>query len=191
MNQIRIQPFALPNFRFLSGEILDIEIGYETYGELNPARDNAILICHYWTGTSHAAGKYAPSDALPAWWDALIGPGKVIDTDKYFVICPNTLANVQARDPNVISTGPASIDPRTRKPYGSCFPRVTFRDMVRVQRALVEHLGIARLRAIGGPSGGGMQALEWACEYPDFMDKIFGVCTFGRSNAFFTLGIYR
>ncbi len=191
MDSAKIHRFALPNFRFLSGETLDVEIGYETYGELNRARDNAILICHYWTGTSHAAGKYAPSDPLPGWWDGLIGPGKAIDTNRFFVICPNTLANVQARDPIVISTGPASIDPHTGKPYGSRFPRVTIRDMVHVQRPLMEHLGIAQVRAVGGPSGGGMQALEWVCEYPDFADKIFGVCTFGRSNPFFTMGIYR
>ncbi len=191
MDKIKKQRFHLPDFRFLSGETIDVEIGYETYGQLNPARDNAILVCHYWTGTSHAAGMYTPDDPLPGWWDALIGPGKAIDTDRSFVICSNTLANVQANDPNVISTGPASIDPVTGTAYGSRFPRLTFRDMARVQRALMDYLGVTHLRAVGGPSGGGMQALEWACEYPDFMDKIFGVCTFGRSSPFFTMGIYR
>lgn len=191
MNRIEKQRFFLPNFRFLSGEVMDVEVGYETYGRLNPARDNAVLICHYWTGTSHAAGRYTPDDPLPGWWDTLIGPGKAIDTDHTFVICSDTLANVQAHDPNVISTGPASVDPATGKPYGNRYPRVTFHDMVHVQRALMDHLGITHLRAVGGPSGGGMQALEWACTYPDFMDKVFGVCTFGRSNAFFTTGVYR
>ena len=191
MNSITKHHFSHPNFRFLSGDVLDVEIGYETYGELNDARDNAILICHYWTGTSHAAGRYAPEDELAGWWDALIGPGRAIDTKRRFVICSDTLANVQAFDPMVISTGPASLDPSTGKAYGSRFPTVTFPDIVNVQRSLMDHLGIEHLRAVGGPSGGGMQALEWACSYPDFMDKVFGVCTFGRSSPNFTLGIYR
>jgi len=191
MDKIEKQRFFLPNFRFQSGEVMDVEVGYETYGQLSPARDNAVLVCHYWTGTSHAAGRYTPDDPLPGWWDTLIGPGKAIDTDHTFVICSDTLANVQPFDPHVISTGPASLDPATGRPYGSRFPRVTFRDVVHVQRAMMDHLGIAHLRAVGGPSGGGMQALEWACTYPDFMDKVFGVCTFGRSNAFFTMGVYR
>lgn len=191
MPTVRKQRFTLPNFRFQSGDVLDVEIGYETYGELNAAGDNAILICHFWTGTSHAAGKYTPADPLPGWWDALIGPGKAIDTDRFFVICSDTLANVQAFDPMVISTGPASLNPATGKPFGSSFPPVSFGDIVHVQRALMDALGIAHLAAVGGPSGGGMQALEWACRYPDFVSKAFGVCTFGRSSPAFTLGIYR
>ena len=191
MDSIPKHTFSLPQFRFLAGDTLDIQIGYESYGELNAARDNAILICHYWTGTSHAAGRYTPEDALPGWWDVLIGPGKPVDTDRFFVICSDTLANVQAFDPNVTSTGPATCNPATGKPYGSQFPRLTFRDIVHVQRKLMDHLGISHLRAVGGPSGGGMQALEWATTYPDFMDKAFGVCTFGRSNTFITTGIYR
>jgi homoserine O-acetyltransferase len=185
------QRFDLPNHRLLSGAVLDVEVGYETYGALNERRDNAVLVCHYWTGTSHAAGRYIPEDPLPGWWDALIGAGKAIDTQRLFVVCADTLANVQARDPTVISTGPSSIDPATGKPWGSRFPIVTLRDMVHVQRALMDHLGIKHLRAVGGPSAGGMQALEWACTYPEFMDKVFGVCTYGRSNAFFTMGVYR
>ncbi len=191
MNHIPKYRFDYPQFNFQDGGVLDVAVGYETYGTLNAARDNAILICHYWTGTSHAAGKYAPDDPLPGWWDALIGPGKAIDTDRFFVICSDTLANVQAFDPQVTSTGPASLDPATGKPFGSRFPTVTFRDMVHVQKGLLDHLGVAHLHAVGGPSGGGMQALEWACSYPEMMDKVFGVCTFGRSSAFFTTGIYR
>lgn len=191
MDAIKKQSFGLPNCRLLSGSTLDIEVGYETYGQLNAAGNNAVLVCHYWTGTSHAAGRYAAADPLPGWWDALIGPGKVIDTNHFFVVCSDTLANVQAHDPNVISTGPASIDAATGEPYGSRFPVLTMRDMVHVQRALMDHLGITHVHAVGGPSAGGMQALEWACTYPDFMDKVFGVCTHGRSNAFFTLGVYR
>ena len=191
MDSVQKLSFTRPNFHFLSGQSFDVTIGYETYGELNAARDNAILLCHYWTGTSHAAGRYTSADPAPGWWDALVGPGKPIDTARYFVICSDTLANVQAHDPNVISTGPASIDPVSGQPYGSRYPVVTFRDMVHVQHALLTHLGISKLHAVGGPSGGGMQALEWAVTYPDFATRIFGVCTFPRSSAWFTMAVYR
>ncbi len=191
MNNIKKYRQAIRNFKFLCGESLDIEISYETYGRLNDSGDNAILICHYWTGTSHAAGKYEAGDVLPGWWDALIGPGKAIDTDLNFVICTDTLSNVQANDPWVSSTGPASTDPKTGKPFGSHFPILTFRDIVQAQRLLLDQLGIRHLKAVGGPSGGGMQALEWAVTYPDFMDKVFAVNSFGRSSAFFTMAVYR
>ncbi len=191
MNNISKHRFTIQDFKFLCGEILDVEIGYETYGTLNEPGDNAILVCHYWTGTSHAAGKYEPTDSMPGWWDALIGPGKAIDTDQNFVICTDMLSNVQANDPMVFSTGPASTDPGTGKPYGSRFPRLTFRDSVRAQRTLMEHLGVRHLKAVGGPSAGGMQALEWSVSYPDFMDKVFAVNSFGRSSPFFTMGIFR
>jgi homoserine O-acetyltransferase len=182
---------VIPDFKFLSGECLDIEISYETYGTLNEAGDNAFLVCHYWTGTAHAAGRYKDNDPLPGWWDSLIGPGKAIDTNAYFVICTDTLANVQANDPMVFSTGPASTDPKTGKPFGSRFPVLTFRDIVKAQRSLLDQLGIKHLVAVGGPSGGGMQALEWAVSYPDFMDRVFAVNSFGRSSAFFTMAVYR
>ena len=191
MNNIKKHRQAIRDFEFLSGESLDIEISYETYGRLNESCDNAILICHFWTGTSHAAGKYSTEDPLPGWWDVLIGPGKAIDTDLNFVICTDTLSNVQANDPGVFSTGPASIDPKTGKPHGSHFPTLTFRDIVQAQRVLLDQLGIRHLKAVGGPSGGGMQALEWAVTYPDFMDKVFAVNSFGRSSAFFTMAVYR
>ncbi len=191
MNTVKKYTFSYPDFHFLDGHVLDVNVGYETYGQLNEQRNNAILLCHFWTSTSHAAGWYTADDSLPGWWDILIGPGKAIDTNRYFIICSDTLANVQAFDPLVISTGPASIDPHTGKPYGSRFPAVTFRDMVQVQKALLNRLGIPHLHAVGGPSAGGMQALEWACTYPDFMNKMFGISTYGRSSAFFTMGIYR
>jgi homoserine O-acetyltransferase len=191
LDKIQKQRQVIRNFEFLAGATLDIEISYETYGTLNDAGDNAILICHYWTGTAHAAGRYSASDALPGWWDALIGPGKTIDTNVNFVICSDTLANVQANDPMVSSTGPASTDPNTGKPWGSRFPVLTFRDIVNAQRALLDRLGVEHLVAVGGPSGGGMQALEWAVTYPDFMDRVFAVNSFGRSSAFFTMAVYR
>ena len=191
MNNIEKHRLTIPDFNFLCGRTLDIEIGYETYGRLNASGDNAILVCHFWTGTSHAAGRYSAADALPGWWDGLIGPGKTIDTDRYLVICPDMLSNVQANDPMVISTGPASINPDTGEPWGSQFPTLTFRDIVNAQKMLMDHLGIRHLKAIGGPSAGGMQALEWAVSYPDLMDKVFAVTSFGRSSAFFTMAVFR
>jgi homoserine O-acetyltransferase/O-succinyltransferase len=168
--------FELPELTTTSGRtIKDVRVGWESYGTLNADKSNAILICHFFAGTSHAAGKYAESDPLPGYWDAIIGPGKAIDTDKYFVFSSDTLVNINANDPNVVTTGPASIDPATGKPYGLTFPIVTFGDFVRVQKALVDSLGIKKLRAVAGPSGGGLQTYEWAATYPDMMERIMPV----------------
>src|SRR5882724_6481095 len=110
--------FGMPELRTISGAtIRDVKVGWESYGSLNAERSIAILICHYFSGTSHAAGRYAMSDPLPGYWDAIIGPGKAVDTDKYFVVSSDTLVNVNANDPMVTTTGPASIDPATGKPY--------------------------------------------------------------------------
>ncbi|HZD54611.1 MAG TPA: homoserine O-acetyltransferase [Candidatus Aquicultoraceae bacterium] len=138
-----------------------ITIAYETYGELNADRSNAILILHALSGDSHAAGKYSEEDRHPGWWDNTIGPGKAFDTDKYFVICSNVVGGCQG------STGPASINPATGKEYGLSFPMITIHDMVRAQVRLIDHLGIDRLLAVTGGSMGGMQALRWAVSYPD------------------------
>jgi homoserine O-acetyltransferase len=168
--------FELPELTTISGKtIRNVRIGWESYGTLNAERSNAILICHYFSGTSHAAGKYQETDLLPGYWDALIGPGKAIDTDKYFVFSSDTLVNQNANDPMVTTTGPASIDPQTGKPYGMSFPLVTIGDFVRVQKALVDHLGIAKLHAVVGPSMGGLQTYEWAATYPDMMERIVPV----------------
>ena len=165
--------FELPEYRTLGDALVkNVAIGYETYGALNAARDNAILVCHYFSGTSHAAGRYAADDPLPGYWDAIISPGKAVDTDKYFVIASDTLVNLNARDPQVITTGPASLDPATGKSYGLSFPAVTIADFVRVQKALVDSLGIARLHAVMGPSMGGLQTFEWAATYPECVGRI-------------------
>jgi homoserine O-acetyltransferase len=140
-----------------------VEVGYETWGTLNAAGDNAILVCHALTGDAHAAGKYTPSDARLGWWDPLIGPGRALDTRRYFVVCANILGGCQG------TTGPVSLDPATGRPYGSAFPTVTVRDMVRVQHALLRALGVRRLAAVAGGSLGGMQVLEWLVSYPDFV----------------------
>jgi homoserine O-acetyltransferase len=160
--------FELPVLTTVSGKtIRDVRVGWESYGTLNAERSNAILICHFFSGTSHAAGKYRDSDPLPGYWDAIIGPGKAIDTDKYFVFSCDTLVNVNANDPMVTTTGPASMDPATGKPYGMNFPLVTIGDFVRVQKALVDQLGIEKLHAVMGASMGGLQTYEWAATYPD------------------------
>ncbi|HXW19999.1 MAG TPA: homoserine O-acetyltransferase [Roseiarcus sp.] len=168
--------FELPEFRTLSGRTIErVRIGWESYGELNAEKSNAILVCHYFSGASHAAGRYAESDPLPGYWDAIIGSGKAIDTDKYFVFSSDTLVNINAFDPTVVTTGPASINPATGKPYGLDFPLVTIGDFVRVQKALVDSLGIRKLRAVIGPSMGGLQTYEWAASYPDMMERIMPV----------------
>jgi homoserine O-acetyltransferase/O-succinyltransferase len=181
------QRFTMPELRLVSGALLrDVAVGYETYGELNAARDNAILVCHYFSGTSHAAGRYRPDDPLPGYWDSIIGPGKAVDTNRYFVIASDTLVNFNANDPNVVTTGPASTDPATGRPYGLSFPAVAIADFVRVQKALVDSLGITRLRAVMGPSMGGLQTFEWAASYPHFMERIIPAIAAPTFNGWLT-----
>ena len=168
--------FALATYTTVGGRALpNVRVGYETYGTLNAAGDNAIFIPHFFTGTSHAAGKYKPGDAAPGYWDAIIGAGKPIDTDKYFVVSADALVNVNTRDPNVITTGPATTDPATGKPYGMTFPVVSYRDSVRVHKALLDSLGVKKLHAVVGASGGSIQAMEWAAVYPDFVERVVHV----------------
>jgi len=150
-----------------------ITVAYETYGHLNAAKDNAVLIPHALTGDSHCASHH-PGDE-PGWWEGLVGPGKAIDTERYFVICPNVLGGCQG------TTGPASIDPETGRPYGSRFPVITIRDMVRVHKALIDHLGLERVHMVIGGSMGGMQTLEWGVAYSDITDGIVAIATPGRS----------
>jgi len=138
-----------------------ITLAYETYGALNEEKSNAILIFHALSGDAHAAGMHHPNDEKPGWWDSMIGPGKAFDTDRYFVICANTIGGCKG------STGPSSINPRTGRPYGLDFPVFTIRDIVRSQRALIDHLGIDRLLAVAGGSMAGMETLEWAITYPN------------------------
>jgi homoserine O-acetyltransferase len=150
---------------------------YETYGELSPQRDNAILIFHALSGDAHVAGYHAPEDPKPGWWDCMVGPGKPFDTSKYFVICANVIGGCKG------STGPASIDPQTGKPYGLRFPLVTIGDMVRAQKRLIEYLGIERLLAVTGGSMGGMMALDWAVRYPQATASVLATATSARLNA--------
>lgn len=138
-----------------------ITLAYETYGTLNAAASNAILLTHALSGDAHAAGYHTPSDRKPGWWDTMVGPGKAFDTDKYYVICSNVIGGCQG------STGPSSVNPDTGKPYALDFPIITIGDMVKAQRVLIRHLGISKLFAVAGGSMGGMQVLEWVTRYPD------------------------
>ena len=168
--------FTLPSYTTVGGKtIKDVKVGYETYGKLNAAGDNAIFVPHFFTGTSHAAGRYAPSDAAPGYWDPIIGAGRPIDTDKYFVISADTLVNLNTKDPNVVTTGPSTINPETGKPYGLAFPVVSYRDSVRVHKALLDQLGVKKLQAVVGASGGSIQAMEWAALYPDLVQRVVQV----------------
>ncbi len=148
-----------------------VDVAYETYGSLDEKGDNAVLICHALSGSAHVAGYHSPEDTKPGWWDEQIGPGKSIDTNKYFAICPNFLGSCYG------TTGPGSINPATGKPYGLDFPIITIADMVRVQKLLLDKLGIKQLLAVIGGSMGGMQVLQWAIEYPDFVKSAIPIAT--------------
>lgn len=166
-------PFVFENGQTIS----HVDIAYETYGTLNEKGDNAVLVLHGLTGSSHAAGKYAPYNKTVGYWDGMIGPGKVIDTDKYFVVAPNVIGSCRG------STGPASICHETGEPYGMSFPIVTIRDMVRSQKPLLDHLGVKRLVLVTGGSMGGMQAYEWAVMYPDIIEAVCPVASSARLSA--------
>ncbi|HYG90867.1 MAG TPA: homoserine O-acetyltransferase [Azospirillum sp.] len=177
--------FEMPSYRTTGGEtIKNVRIGWESYGTLNAAKDNVILITHYFSGNSHAAGKYKPDDKAPGYWDAIIGPGKPLDTDKYFIISSDTLVNLGAKDPTVVTTGPASINPDTGKPYGMGFPLVTIRDFVEVQKALLDSLGITSLHAVMGASMGSLQAFEWAAAHPGMVKRVIPVIGGAEASAF-------
>jgi homoserine O-acetyltransferase/O-succinyltransferase len=178
------QVFELATFTTQSGRTLkNVKVGWESYGALNPDKSNAILICHFFTGTSHAAGKYAEAEKVPGYWDAVIGPGKAIDTSKFFVLSSDTLVNLNAPDKSVTTTGPASIDPDTGKPYGMSFPVVSIRDFIEVQKKLVDSLGIKKLVLVGGASMGGLQTYEWAGAYPDMVGRIMPVIASAEADA--------
>ena len=161
-----------------SGQTLwPVALAYETYGTLNTDQSNAILICHAWTGTAHAAGWHqvdGQQAQKPGWWNEFIGPGKAFDTDRFFIICSNVLGGCAG------STGPCSVRPSTEKPYGSDFPVVTIGDMVEAQARLVSYLGINRLHAVAGGSMGGFQALDWAIRFPKRVNKMVCLASAAR-----------
>lgn len=160
-----------------SGKILpEYTIAYETYGKLNEKCDNAILVLHALTGDAHAAGKHSPDDKKVGWWNDMIGPGKAFDTDKYFVISSNMLGGCSG------TTGPCSINPETQKPYGLDFPVITIEDAVKVQKKLVDFLGVKKL-AVAGGSMGGMQALDWAVNYPGMVTACIVIASTSKLSA--------
>ncbi len=162
-------PLALDS----GGTLPDVTVAYDTYGMLNAARSNAVLVCHPLTADQFAARRH-PVTGKPGWWEAVIGPGKTIDTDTYFVIVPNVLGGCMG------STGPLSLNPETGAPYGLDFPVITIGDMVRAQVALIDALKIDRLLAVVGGSMGGMQALTWAADYPDRVAHCAAIATAAR-----------
>jgi homoserine O-acetyltransferase len=167
------EPFTCDDGQILPG----FTLRYETYGRLNAACDNAILVCHALSGDHHCAGIYALTDKKTGWWNNLIGPGKALDTNKFFVLCANVLGGCQG------SSGPASINPATDRAFGISFPAVTIRDMVRSQRRLLDSLGLTSLYAALGGSMGGMQALQWGIEYPGYTRRVLAMATTARESA--------
>lgn len=153
-----------------------VAVAYEAYGELDARGDNAVLVCHALTGSAHVAGRHGPGE-VPGWWDPLIGPGKALDVREHFVVCSNVLGGCYG------TTGPTSIDPDSGRPYGPGFPRFTVRDMVEVQRRLLDRLGVGRLRAVIGGSMGGMQALEWGATHPDRVGSLVAIAIGARHSA--------
>lgn len=165
-------------FRLEGGGRLDhVDVAYETWGELNHDASNAVLICHALTGDSHATGRAGLGHATPGWWEGLVGPGRGVDTDRWFVVCANVLGGCQG------TTGPASIEPATGQLYGRSFPVVTIRDIVRTQALLADFLGVARWNAVVGGSMGGMQALEWAIMFPKRVGSLVAIATSAAASA--------
>ena len=177
MNIVETQVFKIDEPIILESgrELKNVEVAYETYGTLNEERDNAILLLHALTGDAHAAG-YHEGDKKPGWWNDMVGSGKAFDTDKYFVICSNMLGGCKG------TTGPSSINPDTGKEYGLTFPVFTIEDVVKVQKKLIDHIGIKKIVVAGG-SMGGMQALEWVLDYPEFVSHVIFIASTPRLSA--------
>jgi len=167
------RPFALDGGKVLSS----VSIAYESWGTLNEDASNAILICHAWTGDSHVSGAAEEGNPTPGWWEGVVGPGKAIDTNKWFVVCSNVIGGCQG------STGPATAHPEDGQLYGSRFPVITIRDMVRAQVRLTDMLGIRKWHSVVGGSMGGMQVLEWAVTFPDRVKTIVPIATCAQATA--------
>jgi homoserine O-acetyltransferase len=172
LKYVRTATFERPLELELGGTLDRVTVAYETYGTLDATSSNVVLICHALTGDSHAARHNESDD--PGWWDIAVGPGKAIDTDKYFVVCPNILGGCRG------TTGPNSINPATLRPYGADFPTITIGDMVSVQRMLLDHLGAATLLAVVGGSMGGHQVLAWATKFPKYLRGAIAIATSPR-----------
>jgi homoserine O-acetyltransferase len=168
--------YTLPQYTTLGGKtIKNVRVGYETYGRLDASGTNVVFVPHFFSGNSHAAGRYKADEKTAGYWDAIIGPGKAIDTDRYFVVSADSLVNLNVKNPMIGTVGPATVNPDTGKPYGSSFPVVSIADFVRVHKALLDSLGVKRLAAAAGASMGSLQAMQWAAEYPDFVERVIHV----------------
>jgi homoserine O-acetyltransferase/O-succinyltransferase len=167
------RPFVLEG----GGMLRNVEVAYETFGELSPSADNAVLVCHALTGDSHAAGELGPGHPTPGWWDGLIGPGRALDTDRWCVVCVNVLGGCQG------TTGPASAQPDDGLPYGSRYPVVTIRDMVRAEMAVASDLGVGRWLSVVGGSMGGMQVLEWGVMFPERVRSLVPIASCFAASA--------
>ena len=177
MEAVVNETWTTRDFRLESGELLpELTLAYERYGRLAADGRNAILVTHGFTSSQHAAGKYSPADEAAGWWDGLIGPGKAIDTNRYFVVSSNMLGSSYG------STAPASLNPKTGRRYGPDFPDITLRDIVTAQREMLDALGVRHLVAVAGPSFGGYQAFQWAVTYPDAMRGVVAVVTAPRGS---------
>jgi homoserine O-acetyltransferase/O-succinyltransferase len=174
---VETQCYSIPEEIVLEhgGRLLEARVAYEAYGKQNREKSNAILVCHALSGDAHAAG-WHKGDEKPGWWDIIIGPGKALDTDKFLVICSNVLGGCKG------TTGPSSLNPKTEKPYGLDFPFITVKDMVDVQKRLLDHLGIDKLFAVIGGSFGGMQVLQWCVSYPELVRMAVPIATSTRSS---------
>lgn len=164
--------------------IKQVRVGYETLGKLDAAGTNAILIPHFFSGNSHFAGRYKAEDKAPGYWDAIVGPGKPLDTDKYFLISVDSLCNINTKDGVTVTTGPASTDPDTGKPYAMRFPEVQIRDFVTIQKALLDKLGVKKLHAVMGASMGSLQSYEWAATYPAMVERLVAVIPAAQVDAY-------
>jgi homoserine O-acetyltransferase/O-succinyltransferase len=169
---VKTKYYNLPDELVLEGgrRLKNVTIAYETYGTLNKEKSNAILVCHALSGDAHVAG-WQEGDLKPGWWDSIIGPGKCLDTNRYFVICSNVLGGCKG------TTGPSSINPKTEEPYGLDFPIITIKDIVNLQKNLIDHLRIKQLFSVIGGSMGGMQVLEWCISYPEMVRSAIPIAT--------------
>ena len=168
---------ARPHMLAGGGQLANVSVAYETWGELDADRSNAVLVLHALTGDSHATGPASSGHLQPGWWERVVGPGLAVDTNRYFVVCPNVLGGCQG------TTGPASGDPATGRPYGSTFPVITIRDQVVVECALAHHLGIAQWSTVIGGSMGGQRALEWAVSFPERVPRAVIVACGAQATA--------
>lgn len=159
-----------------------VRTGYQTAGRLNAAGDNAVLVTHFFSGNGQAFGRLKADGPL-GWWDSIIGPGRAIDTDRFFVVAADTLVNLNAPDQYTVTTGPASVNPSTGRPWGMNFPVVSIRDFVEVQKRLLEHLGVRRLALVAGPSMGALQVVEWAVSHPGLVARAMPVIGTGEMDA--------